>query len=132
MNPIPDIAELLPGILADIAEQVSAGAALRLARDFGGSRCYIPATVTKDSRLARALGFDDAVKVAALLGAGEIEVPLGDTGSAAQRRRRLGELIAQGENTPTIVRALRIHRSTVKRHKARLRDGQGDLFGDSD
>lgn len=129
MNPQPTIAELLPGILAEIAEKVSAGAALRLARQYGGLRCYIPAKVTPDSKLAKELGFDDAVKVAALLGVGEVEVPLGDTGSQAQRHKRLGELIDKNVSTPVIVRALRIHRSTVKRHKAKLRAGsQGTLF----
>lgn len=114
----------LPGVLREIADVVGVEAAVRIAELCGGARLFIPTQVKPDWWLARAIGEDKAKAIARHFTSGDhsqnIEIPLGETGAAATRRRALCAMIAEGVPNEEIARRLRITTRSVRRNKARL------------
>ncbi len=121
----------LTGVLAEIEAACGLAAALKLARDFGGTEIYVPTHLVADHKLARALGPYAARALAAAFGGGPLEVPLGPTAtvslSAAAIRRHLD---AGRLTTPQIARLVGCTMRTVRHHRNRRPkdDGQAELF----
>lgn len=69
--------QMLPGVLGVIAELVSVDAALRVARELGGSRLVFPDNGSLDPqhRLVRAIGAENATRVCARLAGKSATVP---------------------------------------------------------
>lgn len=120
-----------PDLLLQVVDALGQGAALALAREFGGTEVYLPAPVRIDSehRLARALGLDNAQKIAGLLGPGRVLVPLGASGNGRRRARVLDDALAEGASAAEAARRAGCHIRTAYRHRERVRDErQGRLF----
>jgi DNA-binding NarL/FixJ family response regulator len=116
----------LPPLLSEIAEVAGLSAALTLADARGGNRVYFPAPaqLSEEHPLVKIVGREAAMKICeyfAKLGGIELEVPRGPTGSRADQRRRLAQLIEEGVPSGIITRRLGISRRTVARHRARMR-----------
>ena len=130
------MSEALPDFLAEIAEEIGEAAALRLAHEFGGVRCYVPlpTKLRPQHKLAQAVGLVTAQKFAQRFGPGHIIIPFGPTADGAERRRRVVELARQGLSNAAIARRTRLNRRTVQRilaaADARPSDRQADLFAD--
>lgn len=114
--------EDLPGVLGVVAEKVSLTAAFKLAAEFGGTLVYIPERVSDESPLARALGVADARAVAAALGRGNIEIPLGPFATHARRRAEIRRLLAGGTSGQEVARRLWVSARTVRK----VRNADGD------
>lgn len=119
----------LPALLAEIAEVAGLQAAFTIAEKWGGGRLSIPAKVTDDHPLAKAIGREAADKLCEhfkVRRTGQyVEVPLGPAGfhgNALGRRIRLAK--QKGLSDDHIARDLGISRRTVLRHKKR--DGTDD------
>ncbi|MGQ9370550.1 hypothetical protein [Azospirillum sp. A39] len=92
----------LPGILGELAATGHTGAALTLAKEWGGQRRYIPAEPRPGMEIVALVGIDAARALAAICGSREIEVPraaglgslkraiLGEAGSANQVAQAVG------------------------------------------
>lgn len=115
----------LPEVLELIAAAAGYDVALKIARDFGGSRVYLPRDrVRPDSALAQSVGVDAAQKVVEALGHGELMVPLGPRRHGARLRLAIAELLQHKVSPNRIARQLGITERTVKRHKARILRGR--------
>lgn len=84
---VPDIP--LPGILGELAQAGHLGAALTLAREWGGTRRYIPADPRPGMELVALVGIEAAGVLAGLRGGEAVDVPravgLGSKKSAVLR-----------------------------------------------
>lgn len=131
----------LPPLLAEIAEVAGLPAALKLAREKGGVECYIPARVSDDHWLVRCVGREAADKISAHFSAAidddrrksrhgvKILLPLGQTGSRADARRRAIEALDQGASLADAARRSGLHQRTVQNLRAKMQDNrQGSLF----
>jgi hypothetical protein len=132
----------LPGVLQEIAEVVGEAAAIAIASRAGGTRIYIPATLTMDHWLVQAIGAGPAMKLCAHFGVDErrgqrIDIPLHVGGTYSQVIRAIAERVHKldandTESARTIARKLGITDRSVHRHRARHRgktDGkQGRLL----
>ena len=118
-----DQAPPLPQLLADIAEALGTGAALRLARDHGGGRLAVPKHPTP--AFVAKVGQELAAWLCEHHGPGHVDMPLGPTGDRAARLRRA---IEQGDDSASaIARRFGVAGRTVKRHRAQARAGDADL-----
>jgi DNA-binding NarL/FixJ family response regulator len=119
-----------PGILAQVAAAAGDEAALALMRARGGMRCYIPARARAGHWMTELLGEQAAAAICKEIGGGEVEIPVGSSMSAADKRRRIASLLERGWPVDRVAHAVGVDRSTVKRHKRRLREARRgpDLF----
>ncbi len=121
-----DAAPPLPKLLADVAEALSTGEALRLARDAGGAILVVPKHPT--DRFVERFGEPLAVWLCENHGPGHVDVPLGPFGHRATRAASLRAAIVQREGSASdMARRFGIAARTVKRHRAQARDGDADL-----
>lgn len=76
------------------------------------------------------LGLAQARALAEMIGAGHCLIPLGPAASHAKLGRAIRDRIRAGTaSTNEIARELKCSRSTVEKHRQRLREeSQGDLF----
>lgn len=124
----------LPNVLREIAEAAGLPAAIALAARCGGTRVYIPARVTDGHWLADCVGREAADAICKLIGGGEVDIPLGNTGAYPQLRRtiakRVHELDQAGASAATIARRASVTERTVRRHRrAHAGGGKGDKQG---
>jgi hypothetical protein len=116
----------LPKLLAEIAEAIGTGAALRLAQDHGGRILAVPKQPT--AAFVDKVGEATAAWLCENHGPGYVDVPLGPTGDRADRAARLRQAIEQREGSASeLARRFGVAARTVKRHRAHARDGDGDL-----
>jgi len=124
----------LPPLLDEIAELAGLEAALALASHKGGEKKFIPTPDRLDDAhwLVVACGRPAAELIAQRLGGTMVEIPRGPSGNAARTARRIRTLIEQGASSNEIARACGVVFRTVTRHRARLRDddGQGNVGDD--
>ncbi|SMF86528.1 hypothetical protein [Tistlia consotensis] len=78
-----------PQSLIEIAEMTSVAAALRLVDAFGGTKCYVPKTLTPDHPLVQAVGASAAEALRQHFEGDYIEVPV--LASARHRKRLILE-----------------------------------------
>ena len=116
----------LPPFLRSVAEMTNLGIALALARDFGGTRQYIPKRPQADKWLAAAIGLEAAEILCGVYGDRHVEIP------KFAAKRRLAILQADG-TAAEIARAYGV----TERHVRRVRnedpqrdERQGSLFSD--
>lgn len=95
MSALPDLA----GVLADLAEDVGRTGALALAREFGGTRVYVPESMTEDHRLAALLGVGPASRLSWRFGGETIEIPLGPYSRQGMTTRAIERYLADGKLT---------------------------------
>jgi len=115
-----------PKLLADVAEALGTGAALRLARDYGGGILTVPKRSTP--AFVAKVGPELAAWLCENHGPGHIDVPLGPTGDRAARAAALRTAIERNEGSASVLaRRFGIVSRTVKRHRAQARDGDADL-----
>lgn len=110
----------LPGVLGFIAEELGKELAIEFAKAFGGREVYIPERVGSESRLARALGHEEAKQIAKLLGRGDLLVPCGNLGGGGARRAKIVELYHTGLSHSQIAECVGVHIRTVERNIAGL------------
>lgn len=129
MEDVPEddrLAELtladFPGALRIVAEGVSIPVALRLAQELGGTRLWMPERPRPGSALVKAMGQDDAERIAALFGPGRVEIPIGPAAQDRGPARVILDMLREGLSHTEIARAARVHVRTVERYAARLRE----------
>lgn len=123
----------LPKILAEIAEIAGLDAALKLAEARGGTEIYIPAEADNDHWLTQTVGRKAADAICRHFEGGgrgsRVVLPLGPSGSAAQIRRKVDRLIADGKSEREIALATGYTGRGVRMRKAIVRDRkQGSLL----
>lgn len=126
----------LPTSLQDVAETLGVALALKLVQHFGGVELKVPHGL-KPGHPLLALGEEDARRLCAFLGGGELYVPKRVTGTA--RPGDVASLEAQGMTRAQIARRLGLSQRHVRRlgisqrRERRLANrggsaGQADLF----
>lgn len=124
----------LPALLAEIAQVAGLDAALKLAETRGGTEIYVPAEAPDGHWLAEAVGAQAAAAICAhFTGSGpgcRLELPTGPAGTAAQIRRKVDRMIAEGKSESQIALACGYTGRGVRmrRAKARASLDQEDLF----
>lgn len=118
--------ELLPGILAEVAQLAGVEAALRLAERHGGARRYIPHKCSPEDWLAKAIGFDAAKQL--------VRIYAGDTVQIASCRNLIGRLRARtlrlaGLSVPQIVKQVGMSQRCVERYVQGVPKGHSDPLG---
>lgn len=111
----------LPGVLAQVAQAAGLEAALQLAKARGGGRAYIPAPTALHERhwLVLAVGSHAARAIAAQLGGGEVEVPLGPyAGNRAAVWAAIERGLKDGLSVEQAARQVGVSARTVRRHKS--------------
>lgn len=111
----------LPEMLERIAEVAGLPAAIKLAKDFGGSRIYIPQLPTPKTALSRSVGPEAAAKIAAAFGMGYLDVPIGPRIWNQRIVAAVAELLSQGRSIHQIANALGVTARTVCRCKRVLK-----------
>lgn len=123
----------LPALLAEIAQVAGLDAALKLAEARGGTEVYIPATATDGHWLVETVGRSAANAICAhftVHASGcRLELPLGPAGTAAQLRRQIDRMIAEGRSEREIALAAGYTGRGIRLRKAKIKaDTQDGLF----
>ncbi|WP_339863225.1 hypothetical protein [Paremcibacter congregatus] len=121
---------MLSGELAAIADVIGAGAALRLAHDYGGTEVNIPKFPTQGQKLVDCIGMVATEKLIRHFGTGKVEIPLGPTGNYNQfirgQSKQINQGLADGKNCVQIARAVGCTVRTVRAHKNRSKKDRAD------
>ncbi|MGD9539073.1 MAG: Mor transcription activator family protein [Alphaproteobacteria bacterium] len=119
-------------MLAHVAAAVSPEAAWALADHFGGTQVYVAKQPRPDSRLARTLGLDVAMALAALYGGELIDVPMAAFRGRARRNAEIRRQLADGVPMSTVARRFRMtvrNVRSIKNAQQQRDERQRDLFG---
>ncbi|MBE0529518.1 MAG: hypothetical protein IH626_01740 [Rhodospirillales bacterium] len=111
----------LPGILAQVADEIGEAKALEFAHKLGGTEIHLKATFTEDDKLVRAMGMETARRIVNALGPGPLLVPMAAGMRRARRNARIAELRARGETIATLALGAGVHERTVYRVQRRAR-----------
>jgi hypothetical protein len=124
--PAVDYREILPEILAQVAEAAGLEAALRLRRELGGTQVHVARTPKPDTLLVRKGGPEAARALADLVGGETVKIPKGRHTQAAL----IEHLLSTGTAVQEIARLVGCDAETVRRRKnGRVAaTAQGDLF----
>jgi len=121
----------LPPTLADIAREAGLPAALKLMREKGGTKVFIPKRAPDDHWLVLLVGREAADRLGAYYASGQVFIPVGDRSShrayLRQRRQAVADLVENGSSLNTVALETGMHARSVSRHKARLREDDGGL-----
>ena len=124
----------LPGILGEIATAAGEAAALKLARERGGTEVQISAR--KDSAFVRIVGQAAAEKIVKAFGNGKVLVPMATARGQRGRREAAARMLAAKKTQTEVALACDIHERTARRileraRKARSKNpAQRHLFDD--
>ncbi len=66
---------MLPESLREIADIIGTGPAIKLSIDFGGTEEYVPKKMSENHRIAKSIGLDAALELAAWAGGGRLDIP---------------------------------------------------------
>ncbi|MGD9539072.1 MAG: hypothetical protein AB7P52_17705 [Alphaproteobacteria bacterium] len=113
--------EPLPKLLDRVAAIAGQGAALALARAYGGTEIYVPSTLPPGHELEAVLGRPAAELVIGEIGGGWRLIPLGPFTTHARQGRLILARLRDGAPAADIAREANVHVRTVKRYRARLR-----------
>jgi hypothetical protein len=133
--------DALPELLREIAEITDIGTALAIADSRGGVVAMIPARLSADNWLVKAVGMDKAKIISEHFTSGrsraKLFIPLGPRAGSynAERRRRaeaLRKALDEGLSATATARQIGITDRSVfrfrERQKSRKSDDQGNLF----
>lgn len=82
--------EFFTGILREISNVIGVSSTLKLVRQYGGTRIYLPKQLSNDHELVETIGFTMAQKMYQHFGAiGTIEIPKARTLTIAQRNHQI-------------------------------------------
>lgn len=118
-----------PELLQRVADACGVGTALALAGAYGGRELYVPQAeaIGEDHPLALSLGLATARKVAEVLSAGKIVIPLGPASDLRRRKAAMRRMRREGVTNAEQARRLGVHVRTVEiRHQ---RDRELNLVG---
>jgi len=131
----------LPPLLAEIAQVAGPVAAAQLAKARGGTECYIPARAPDDHWLVQCVGRAAADRLCKHFAAQidgdadrsrhgvKIVLPLGESGSRVESRRRARQALEEGKSLSEAARHAGVHQRTVQNIRRRMKDKrQGSLF----
>lgn len=117
--------DILPDVLAEVAEAAGLDAALTLRRELGGTRVHVSREPRAGTKLVDCVGLEAAELIAGRFGGETIPIPQG-------RRRQtalIARLLKDGVQVQAIARLLGCHAETVRRIKnGRAKARQFDLF----
>jgi hypothetical protein len=124
MQPPIDTRGWPPG-LVEIASRIGAEAALKLAREYGGVRLYVPQTMRSGHPIARLIGPVAAQALCDWRPGEQLELPT----LYAMRAKKAMIIKAEGSNR-AIARSLGVSERYVRlvRNAGRTRDDEPDLF----
>jgi len=91
-------------LIGEITRVVGVEAVTNLARDFGGRRVYIPATVSAKDQISRSIGLAAAIRLARQYGGDRVMIPAHP--DRALRRAQIIALRARGLSVSRIARTL--------------------------
>ncbi len=119
----------LPGILGDIEDVVGTAAALKLARERGGTEMKISGRA--GGALAQIVGDEAAAKIAELLGPQKFTIPMAHVRGRAARQAAVARALA-GEASASQAALLNdVHERTARRIREKLKKpGSLPLFKD--
>lgn len=83
----------------DLTDVLSAMEVVALVEAFGGTRLYLPVQMTEEHRIAKAIGYEAAMKLWQALGSGPLRIPIA-------RDLRARHYRAQGDSYAKIARKL--------------------------
>lgn len=109
----------LPGILGQIEDVVGTAAALKLARERGGTEMKFSGR--RGGALARIVGDLNAAKITDLLGAEKYCIPMATARGERGRREAAAQLIAKGATTREAALAVDVHQRTIERLRGRCK-----------
>ncbi len=115
----------LPGILGEIAAEVSESAAIKLAAARGGTQFEMPQKA-EGSELARIVGEEDAVAIIRLIGHGRIKIPGGAYGGGGRRRARAVAMLRAGKSIRETALECGYDQRSIERLKARYAKSDDD------
>ncbi|MFO1417275.1 MAG: Mor transcription activator family protein [Methylotetracoccus sp.] len=121
---------LIPGQLRPLVEVAGWPAVCKLVEAYGGTRLYVPKSLGPDHELARLIGFDEALALAALLG-GEPHFDIPRCAGLARAARDAGLRAdrAAGMTFSQLARKYHMTERNVLNILGRERDErQGELF----
>jgi hypothetical protein len=112
----------LPQQLQLVARVVGLPATLLLVKNYGGIRLYVPITMTPDHVLARLIGFDVALKLAAEFGGMDhFDIPRAAGALRLARNRIIAEKFVKGKS----LRLLALEFSMTERGIVKALSSQG-------
>lgn len=110
-------ARAFTGVLAVIAEAAGPAAALKLARELGGTELKLSAR--RGGKLARIVGHAEARAIVEALGHTKITVPMANLRGARGRREAAARMLREGASAARAALACDVHERTAWRIKAR-------------
>lgn len=105
------------GVLAVIAEAAGPAAALKLARELGGTELKLSGR--RGGKLARIVGLNEARAIVEALGHTKIMVPMAGLRGARGRREAAARMLRAGASASRAALACDVHERTIWRIKAR-------------
>ena len=96
--------ELLPPLVAELAEVVGHDAAMRLVERYGGWRLYVPATLGDDHELVALIGRAAADRLVERYATDALWLPLCTAGERAARHDEIRRRRAAGERAESLAR----------------------------
>ncbi|MCG8434052.1 MAG: hypothetical protein MJA83_08485 [Gammaproteobacteria bacterium] len=118
----------LPPFLREVAELTTLGTALTLARDYGGTRQYIPKRPAADRWLAAAVGMAAAQILARAYGDRHVDIPR----FAARRRMAIAQAEGTGAEIARLYGVTERYVRMIRNASPSSDDRQGSLFSDCD
>lgn len=114
---LPEILDLLPGSMRELADEVGLPLALRLLAACGGTSIYVPrpANAGPDHPLAARLGAGNLAALAAARGGETLDLPRGAALRRALVRRRIAEEAAAGATAAQLTERWGYSRSSIHR-----------------
>lgn len=117
--------DFLPDLLRRIAGKFGLGVALQFADDFGGREIKLPAKASPDHAIAKAVGLPVLAWLLKHRHPGEkLVVPLGPLSTYSRRIATIRRMLREDAPTERIVREIRCHERTIRRHRAAARAAQ--------
>lgn len=92
----------LPGVLSELMDIIGGALTLKLVDRYGGTRLYIPKTITSDHHIARIIGAREAQALADHFSCEQIEIPKAARARAAIRNRKIRLAVAAGKSRSEI------------------------------
>ena len=120
-TPAPPQADGKPNFLLDVARVCGIEVARTVQARFGGSRVYVPLHPQPHHVLCKAIGVENAQRIAIEVGAGSADIPLGEAGAIATRRANIEQRLMEGQGADLIARACKCSSRAVHIIRKRLR-----------
>lgn len=120
--------ERLPGILGEIEDVAGTAAALKLARERGGTEMTFSGR--PGSVLALIVGDEAAARIADRLGPQKYTIPMANVRGRGARQAAVARMMEGEASASSAARAHDVHERTARRIRTKLKSGNGPLFDD--